>query len=411
MTTARIELPPKLVDLFDPVRGELRFRVAYGGRGSGKSFTFALMAAVWGYAEPLRILCTRELQISIKESMFAELKNAIQTFPWLEEHYDVGEAFIRGKNGTEFIFRGLRHNMSAIKSMAQIDLCIVEEAADVPDYSWQALLPTIRAPRSEVWAIYNPKHDSDPVDLMFRQNPPPRCMAVEVNWNDNPYFPPELDEQRRHAQRVMNPADYAWIWEGAYLENSDAQVLAGKYDVDAFEPQDDWDGPYFGLDWGFSTDPTAITKCWVSGDDLLIEREAGKTGLELDETGRYAREAMPGIERYVVRADNARPESISHVKKHTEGMPRIEAAPKWPGSIEDGVAHLRSYRRIIIHPRCKETIREARLYSYKVDRLSGDVLPQIEDKHNHYIDSIRYALAPLIRGKPASGILLPKRRR
>src|SRR5690554_8060041 len=101
------------------------------------------MAAIWGYAEPMRILCTRELQVSIKESMHAELKNAINSIDWLRNHYEIGEAFIRGANGTEFIFRGLRHNMSAIKSMAQIDLCIVEEASDVPQHSWTDLLPTI----------------------------------------------------------------------------------------------------------------------------------------------------------------------------------------------------------------------------------------------------------------------------
>src|SRR5690625_3390278 len=123
-TTASIKLPKPLAKLFTPPRGSLRWRVAHGGRGSGKSFSFALMAAVWGYAEPLRILCTRELQVSIRESMHAEIKNAIDTHPWLAAHYDVGRDYIRGKNGTEFIFRGLRHNISSIKSMAQIDLAI-----------------------------------------------------------------------------------------------------------------------------------------------------------------------------------------------------------------------------------------------------------------------------------------------
>lgn len=409
MTTATIEIPPKLLDLFTPARGELRFRAAYGGRGSGKSFTFALMAALWGYAEPLRILCTRELQISIKESMFAELKNAIQTFPWLESHYEVGEAFIRGKNGTEFIFRGLRHNMSAIKSMAQIDLCIVEEAADVPEYSWQALLPTIRAPKSEIWAIWNPKHDTDPVDVMFRQKPPPRCMAVEVNWSDNPYFPSELDEQRYHAQRVMNPADYAWIWEGAYLENSDAQVLAGKVRVDEFEPGKGWGGPYYAIDFGFAQDPTAAIKLWVHDDRLWVEYDAAKVGLELDDTAEYLKAKVPGIELHTSRADSARPESISYLKRH--GLPRIEGVSKWQGSVEDGIQHMRSYAEIVIHPRCRDTIREARMYSYKVDKLTGDVLPQVVDDHNHLMDCARYALAPLIRGGKQSAVLIPRRRR
>lgn len=197
----------------------------HGGRGSGKSFACALMAAIWGYAEPLRILCTRELQVSIKESMHAEIKNAIESQPWLAAHYDIGEAYIRGKNGTEFIFRGLRHNISSIKSMAQIDLCIVEEAADVPDDSWKNLLPTIRAPKSEFFIVYNPKSKTDPVDVMFRRGQPPRSMVVEISHADNPWFPKELEEQRIHAKSVMSEEDYAWIWEGKYLEDTEGSVI------------------------------------------------------------------------------------------------------------------------------------------------------------------------------------------
>src|SRR6056297_3152209 len=116
------------------------------------------MAAVWGYAEPLRILCTREFQASIKESFHAELKATIHSIPWLTANYDVGADYLRGKNGTEFIFRGLRRSMQSIKSMAQIDLCIVEEAEDVPEHSWRDLIPTVRADRSEIWCIWNPRN-------------------------------------------------------------------------------------------------------------------------------------------------------------------------------------------------------------------------------------------------------------
>ena len=153
MTTKQIEIPPKLVPVFAPQRGGVRYRGAYGGRGSGKSFTFAKMAAIWGAIEPLRILCTRELQNSIKESFHAELKSAIASDQWLESCYDVGIDYIRGRNGTEFMFRGLRHSMGAIKSTAKIDLCIVEEAEDVPERSWVDLIPTIRSPKSEIWVI------------------------------------------------------------------------------------------------------------------------------------------------------------------------------------------------------------------------------------------------------------------
>jgi phage terminase large subunit len=396
-STATIKLPPKLVPLFTPARGDLRFRVAHGSRGSGKSFSFAMMAAVWGYAEPLRILCTREMQNSIKESMHAEIKSAIESVPWLANHYDVGVDYIKGANGTSFLFRGLRHNISSIKSMAQIDLCIVEEASDVPNHSWQALLPTIRAPKSEIWCVYNPKSPTDPVDVMFRQSAPPRSMVVEIGWQDNPWFPPELEEQRKHAQEVMNPADYAWIWEGAYLTNSDAQVLSGKVRVAEFSTPTDAEGPYHGADWGFAQDPTTGVKCWVKGDTLMVEYEAYKVGLDIDDTAAYLIEHIPGITDYITRGDSARPETISYLKRN--GLPRIEGVKKWPGSVEDGVQFMRSFREIVIHPRCKETIKEARLYSYKVDRLTGDILPVILDANNHMMDAIRYALQPMIKNK------------
>lgn len=398
---ATVELPPKLVPIFALPRGATRYRCAKGGRGSGKSFTFALMAAIWGYAEPLRILATRELQISIKESFHAEVKNAIESLPWLAAHYEVGESYVRGKNGTEFIFRGLRHNISAIKSMAQIDLCIVEEAEDVPEASWRDLLPTIRTPRSEIWCVWNPRLDGSPVDQRFVKNTPPDALVVEMNYTDNPWFPDVLDAQRKHDQSTLDPATYAHIWEGAYLTNSDAQVLANKVTVQEFTPAEGWDGPYHGMDYGFAQDPTTAVKCWVHNRKLWVEYEAGKVGLEIDQTAAYIKRHIPGIENYTIRADSARPESTSYLHRH--GLPRIESVHKWPNSVEDGVAHMRSYDQIVVHPRCKETIRETRLYSYKVDRLTGDILPVIIDASNHYIDAVRYALAPLIRRRDAGG--------
>ena len=400
-TTAKIELPPKLIPALSPPLGSFRYRALYGGRGSGKSQAVAIMAAVWGYAERLRILCTREFQASIAESFHAELRSAIERYPWLSAHYTIGRDFIRGENGTEFLFRGLRHNSQAIKSLANIDLTIVEEAETVPEESWLNLEATIfRRPKSELIAIWNPALDGSPVDQRFIKNPPKDAYVVEVGWEDNPFFPDGLDTLRRREQERLDPQTYAHIWNGAYLQNSDAQVLHGKYRVAEFEPGKKWDGPYHGLDFGFANDPTTANKCWIHGDSLYIEYEANKVGLELDETAPYVSERVPGIVEHVVRADNARPESISYLKRH--GLPRIVGVKKWQGSVEDGIQHLRSYQEIVIHPRCTETIREARLYSHKVDRHTGDVLPTIVDAHNHHWDAIRYALQPLIsqRSKP-----------
>lgn len=400
MSTARIEIPPKLVPVFVPARGELRYRCAYGGRGSAKSFTFAKMAAIWGYAEKLRILCTRDIQDSIKESFHAELKNAIASEPWLAAAYDVGIDYLRCKtSGTEFLFKGLRHGISSIKSTAAIDLCIVEEAEDVPEYSWEALEPTIRAKKSEIWVIWNPRLEGSPVDNRFIKNAPPRSAVVQMNYCDNPWFPPELEEQRQHALRTMESSRYAHIWEGDYLRNSDVQVLGKKCRVADFEPSPDWAGPYHGLDFGFANDPTAAVRCWIGDNRLYIEREAVKRGLELDDTAAYVEHGVPGMAQHVIRADSARPESISYLSRH--GLPRITACKKWPGSVEDGISFLKSFTEIVIHSRCVHAQQEARNYSYKVDRLSGEIKPDIVDANNHVWDAVRYALGDLIKSKGA----------
>jgi len=410
MTTAAVQLPDKLVPIFAPPRGSVQYRGLHGGRGSAKSFTAAKMAAIWGYAEPLRILATREFQASIKESFHAELKSAIASEPWLEAHYDVGVDYLRGANGTEFFFRGLRHSTSSIKSLAKIDLTIVEEAEDVPEVSWLALEATVfRQPKSELWPIWNPRLDGSPVDLRFRKNPPPNALITEINWKDNPFFPPGMETLRRREQERLDPNTYAHVWEGAYLTNSDAQVFAGKFRVAEFEPGDDWDGPYQGGDFGFSQDPTAAVRCWVKGDTLYVSHEAGRVGLELDDTAKFVTTQIPKFADYVTRWDNARPESISHIKRH--GLPRSEAVEKWKGSVEDGVAFLRSFREIVVHPRCTGIAQEMRLYSYKIDRLSGDILPVIVDAWNHYIDALRYAVGPLIKRQGQAMVFLTKRHR
>lgn len=358
------------------------------------------MALVMGYAESLRILATREYQASIRESFHAELALAVKSTPWLADHYTVGESFITGKNGTEFIFRGLRQNISSIRSMARIDLCIVEEAEDVPEQSWRDLLPTIRSEGSEIWAIWNPQLDGSPIDNLLRKHPPADALIAEIHYQDNPWFPAVLERQRQHDQSRLDPQTYAHVWEGAYLTNSNAQVLAGKVRVSEFSPKAHWDGPYHGLDFGFAQDPTAAVKCWIADDTLYVEHEGGRIGLELDDTAPFLKAKLPHVEQYLIRADSARPESISHLNR--KGL-KVVAAPKWSGSVEDGIQHLRAYREIVIHPRCTETIREARLYSYKVDRLTGDVMPTIVDAFNHYIDAIRYALAPLIQQRGVCG--------
>jgi len=397
MKSAVVDIPSKLVAVYSPARGSAQYRATFGGRGSGKSQTAALMAAVWGYAEPLRILCARELHISIKDSFHRELKDVIERTPWLAANYDVGVDYLRGKNGTEFLFRGLRHNSSSIKSLAGIDLTIVEEAEDVPEESWLALEATVfRKKKSELWPIWNPRDQGSPVDKRFRKNPPANALVAKINWQDNPYFPEGLELLRAREQQRLDPATYAHIWDGEYLMNSDAQVFSNKFEISEFEPSTVWDGPYFGMDFGFAQDPTAVVECYIHNERLYIRREAGRVGLELDDTPSYVTARMPTIVLHNVRADSARPESISYLQRH--GIPSIRGVKKWPGSVEDGIAFIKSMDRVVIHPDCPETAREFRLYSYKKDRLSGDVMSKLVDANNHYIDALRYAIQPMVGG-------------
>lgn len=392
----QIVLPEKLVPVFEPARGEVQYRGAYGGRGSGKSFNFAKMAAIWGYVDPLRVLATREYQGSIKESFYAELKSAILSETFLSSAYVIGSDFIRGKNGTEFIFMGLRRSINSIRSLAQIDLTIVEEAEDVPDQSWLMLEATVfRRMKSELWAIWNPRLKGSPVDQRFRVNPPKNGVFAEMNYWDNPFFPAGLETLRAREEQRLDPDTYQHVWEGAYLTNSNAQVYSGKWMVAEFEPGPDWDGPYQGGDFGFSQDPLAAVRCWIFDETLFVEYEAGAVSLELDDSPSFIEYRIPKWSSYVSRWDNARPESISHFTKH--GMPRAEAADKWSGSVEDGIQFIRSFKKIVIHPRCPNTKKEMQLYSYKVDRFTGDVLPDLIDANNHYLDALRYALSPIIR--------------
>jgi phage terminase large subunit len=343
------------------------------------------MAALFGMSESLRILCTRDMQVSIKESFHAELKNAIVSEPWLAAFYDVGVDYIRGKNGTEFFFKGLRHNMANIKSMAQIDICIVEEAEDVSESSWVDLEPTIRAPKSEIWVIWNPKKDGSPVDMRFVKNVPQRCMVVEMNHRDNPWMPKELEELRLHQQKTLDPGKVAHIWEGKYLKMSEVSVFK-NWKVQEFEAEEG-EVFKFGADWGYSIDPSVLIRCFIRGHRLYIDYEAYMIGCEIvDLPTLFA--TVPESNKWIITADSARPETISHLQKH--GYPKIIRALKGAKSLEEGVTFLQSYE-IVVHPRCEHAIQELTDYSYKTDKDTGQVLPLLADKDNHVIDALRYA--------------------
>ncbi|RMA16163.1 PBSX family phage terminase large subunit [Providencia stuartii] len=400
MTVARIEIPPKLVPVFE--NEGVRYRGAYGGRGSAKTRTFALMTAIRGYMAAKNgqfgvILCAREYMNSLEESSMEEVKQAIRSVPWLNDFYELGEKYIRTKcRSVSYVFAGLRHNLDSIKSKARILIAWVDEAESVSETAWTKLTPTVREAGSEIWVTWNPEKDGSATDKRFRKEPPDNAIIVEMNYDDNPWFPSVLEEERLNDQARLDAATYAWIWEGAYLENSDKQVLANKYVVQSF-PDDLWkkaDRLLFGADFGFAKDPNTLIRMFILDDCLYIEREAYGVGVELDHMPAFYDE-IPEARKWPIKADSARPETISYLKR--QGF-NISAAKKWQGSVEDGITYLRGFKQIIIHPRCKETAKEARLYSYKIDRITGEVLPIIEDAHNHCWDAVRYGLDGYIKG-------------
>lgn len=393
MAVATVRIPPKLIPVFT---SPARFRGAFGGRGSAKTRTFAKMAAVEAYrraeaGETGIILCGREFMNSLDESSMAEVKNAITEEPWLAPYFDIGERYIRTANRRiEFKFAGLRHNIDSIKSKARVLILWVDEAEPVSQTAWDKIMPTVREEGSEIWVTWNPEREGSPTDDLFRKNPPPDSVIVEVNWEDNPWFPSVLHEQMEW-DRARDPAKYAHIWGGGYLKRSEATVFR-NWRVEDFDTPEDARF-YFGADWGFAVDPTVLVRCWIDGRSLYVDYEAYEIGCEIDKTPALF-DTVPGSRDWPCRADSARPETISYMRRN--GFPRMESARKGAGSVEEGVEFLKSYD-IIVHPRCRHTADELTHYAYKIDRQTDEVLPVLEDRKNHVIDALRYAVESLRR--------------
>jgi phage terminase large subunit len=384
-----VNLPKIFQQFFKPSR----YKIAYGGRGSGKSWAFAIMLILIAAQRPVRILCTREYQASIGDSVHKLLVDQIWALG-LQNQFIIRDHSIKSKVGAEFIFKGLRINSQEIKSMEKIDYCWCEEAQGVSKESLAILEPTIRAAGSELWFTFNPNSIDDAMyDYVVR--PRPSSIVAKVNFNSNPFFPSELKNLMEDC-RANDPDAYDWIWLGNPRGVTDAQIFGGKYSIQEFEPPANLDRFYYGADWGFSTDPTAIVRCYLQGNVLYIDQEAYGAGIEVVDTPAFIK-SVPGADRWPIRADCARPEIISHCRNH--GLPNVEPCKKWPGSVEDGISYLRGLEKIIVHPRCKHMIEEFKLYSYKIDKQSGDVLPIIVDRNNHLCDALRYSLQPLITAK------------
>lgn len=378
-----VRLPDAFRELFHPYR----YKAFYGGRGSGKSHSMATALLLLAAQRPLRVLAAREVQKSIRDSSKRLIEDRIGALG-LSRRFTATDTEIRSANGSLFLFAGLGANPDGIKSMEGLDVAWVEEADAISQRSLDVLVPTVRKPGSELWFSWNPRDSSDPVDALFRGGPVrPDALVRRVTHADNPWFPAVLEAERLW-DLGRDPDKYAHVWDGAYRRHSEARVFRA-WRVERLEVPEGA-RPYYGADWGFSHDPTVLVRCYLLDRLLYVDREAYRIGCPIEDTAALfaAVEGAAGPAPWPITADSSRPEMIAHLR--ARGF-RIKPAKKGRGSVEEGVAFLRSLD-VVVHPDCRHAIDELTHYSYAVDRATGDVLPVLLDRHNHVIDALRYAL-------------------
>lgn len=319
----------------------------------------------------------------------------------LSPYFHITEKSIIGKeHGSEFLFKGIHEDPDEIKSTEGVDDAWLEEAEKTSADSLKILLATIRKPGSEVVCSWNPEEQNSAIDTFARKHTPPDSLLCRVSWRDNPYRSAEMEALRLYQQE-FDPQNYDWIWEGDYRKMSAASIFGSKITVDEFE------APagarfFYGGDWGFANDPTVLTRSYIHDECLWIDYEAFGYSVDLDDTPALF-DTIPGARQWPIKADCARPETISFMKRR--GF-NISGASKWKGSVEDGIAYINSFKKIYVHKRCVKVAEEGRRYSYKVDPRQLDekgnpvVLPEVVDDWNHGWDAIRYSLDGYIQQKP-----------
>lgn len=423
-------IPKIFRELFIPAR----YKGFYGGRGSAKSMTFSIALLCLARTRRTRILCCREIQNTIKDSVKHILEKCIIDLGMQGFFINTREEII-GLNGSKFIFKGLRGDTENIKSYDDIDIAWIEEAQSISDKSLVDLKNTIRKqlPKerctgmpgdgSEIWASWNPRHASDPIDRFMHQEegatPDPRLIeryrrwsvVKRVNWDQNPFFPDVLMvEMLRDRER--DPGRYRHIWLGEYLTRSEAQVFKNwrvGSPAEIMQARGLSGRFYFGADWGYASDPTVLIRCFILDRTLYIDHEAHAHNCDLDYLPalfagddfelppRWSNpqkfHGVPQALRWPITADSARPETIAYMNRR--GFHVVPSA-KGAGSVQDGIEFLKNYD-IVVHPNCTNTIEELTTYSYRIDRQTQEILPVVEDRHNHCLDAARYACEALRR--------------
>ena len=346
-----LQIPNRLVDVFT---GEARFRCAHGGRGSGKTRTFALMTAVRGYQEGMQgrsglILCARERLNSLDESSLEELKTVIRSYPFLDDYYECGERYIKSKDGRiHFAFAGLRTNVDSIKSKSRVLLCWVDEAEQVSDTAWVKLIPTIREDDSEIWVTWNPESKESATHKRFREDPPEGCKVVEINWQDNPWFPKEL-EAARLDDLEKRPDLYNHIWEGGFVVHVEGAYYAREM-LEARNsgrltkvPYDKGTGVITAWDLGMD-DSTAIWFAQWVGKELRLIDYYEASGYALDHYAQVLNQKGYMYSKHILPHD-VKVKELGTGKSRLEvlqqlGLTNIEVCPML--GLEDGIQQVRT---------------------------------------------------------------------
>ena len=422
MSKSNAEFPSKLKPLFEPYR----YKVLYGGRGGAKSWGVARALLIQAAQRPLRVLCAREYQNSIRDSVHKLLSDQIEELG-LQHYYEVQNNVIKGMNGSEFTFEGLHHNITKIKSYEGADVVWIEEAQTVTKKSWDVLIPTIRKDGSEIWMTFNPEFEDDETYQRFVVNPPDTAKVIFINYKDNPFFPKVLEEERL-ALKKRDPDAYDHVWEGKCRQWLEGAIYANEirkaYDENRITKVE-WDenvAVHTAWDIG-STDDTAIwwyqivsgeihilesysvsgaspshLASQVLGRDIQLDLVDGEIvvkdrgpieGLEHRRRYKYERHWLPHDAKAKTLA--AAGKSLEQQLKPVLGFETVWIAPRL--SIEDGIQAARTTftRCWFDESNCDEGLKALR--KYRRELQADEVSLQRRPKHDwtsHYADAFRY---------------------
>ena len=393
-----------MASLFD----KARYKVYYGGRGAGKSHSAAKALLILGAKSQIRVLCAREYQTSIKDSVHKLLCDQIELMN-LHGFYEITQSAIRGKNGTEFAFVGLKNNVANVKSYEGVDYCWVEEAQTVSRHSWNTLIPTIRKEGSEIWITFNPELETDETYQRFVVRPPEQAVVQKINWSDNPWFP-EVLALEKDSLKSRDPSAYQTVWEGLCRLTVDGAIFANEMQVAELDGRitkvtyDPTKPVHAIFDLGWA-DSTAIWFLQFVGMETRLIRyheDSQKTishYLALMQTYGYMYDTLwlPHDAQNKTLASNGK--SIEEIVRAAGYKTRIiERTP-----VADSINAARTIFRNCWFDRenCYDGLQCLRHYRYDVDPETGQFSRQpLHDIYSHGADAFRYIGLMINEPKP-----------